>query len=120
MEFLAKNLYGNSVTLHDLSVTTLNEAHFQQMWQCINTEVTCSCWNDLFYSGLKVEDELPIALDSCFDFKGSTHYLIKVNDTVAVWVRLINQYPTDQVIDLANIFSPLIKQSTASTEAIYL
>ena len=90
------------------------------MLQCINIKVERSYWNDLSYSDLKVEDELPIALANYFGFKRSIHYLIKVNDTVAVWVRLINQYPADQVIDQANIFSPLIKQSTASTEAIYL
>lgn len=76
-------------------MTTLNEAHFQQMLQCINIKVERSYWNDLSYSDLKVEDELPIALANYFGFKRSIYYLIKVNDTVALWVRLINQYPAD-------------------------
>jgi hypothetical protein len=46
-----------------------------------------SYWNDLSYSDLKVEDELPIALANYFGFKRSIYYLIKVNDTVALWVR---------------------------------
>ncbi len=51
-------------------------------------EVDRSCWTYLPDSGFKTEDELRIALGNCFGFKGSIHYLIKVNARVAGWVRV--------------------------------
>jgi RimJ/RimL family protein N-acetyltransferase len=121
VHFLAENLYGASVTLHDLSTTPLTEEYFKQIWQSVTTEVDRSCWTYLPYSDFKTEDELRIALGNCFGFKGSIHYLIEVNQTMVGWVGLINQCPADQVIEIGNVyFSHQMKQSTASTEVIYL
>ncbi len=73
------------------------------------------------YSGFETSDELRIALTNCFGFKGTTHYLIEVNHTIVGWVGLMNQRPTDHVIEIGNVyFSHQMKQSTASTEVIYL
>ena len=121
VHFLAENLYGKNVTLHYLSATILTEDRVKQIWQCVNTEVDRSCWTYLPYSGFETADELRIALESCFGFKGTTHYLIEVNHTIVGWVGLINQRPIDHVIEIGNVyFSHQMKQSTASTEAIYL
>lgn len=84
-------------------------------------EVDRSCWTYLPYSGFKTVDELQIALESCFGFKGTTHYLIEVNHTIVGWVGLMNQRPMDHAIEIGNVyFSHQMKQSTASTEVIYL
>ena len=118
---LAENLYGHSATLHDLSVTIPSEEHFKQIWQCVKTEVDRSCWTYLPYPGFETEDELRNALKSHFGFNGATHYLIEVNHAMVGWVGLINQCPADQVIEIGNVyFSHQMKQSTASTEVIYL
>ena len=121
VHLLAENLYGHSATLHDLSVTTPSEEHFKQIWQCVKTEVDCSCWTYLPYPGFETEDELRSALKNHFGFNGATHYLIEVNHAMVGWVGLINQCPADQVIEIGNVyFSHQMKQSTASTEVIYL
>ena len=121
VHLLAENLYGNRVTLHCLSVATLSEEHFKQIWQCVKTEVNRSCWTYLPYSGFETEGELRSALENHFGFKGTTHYLIEVNQTMVGWVGLINQCPADHVIEIGNVyFSHQIKQSTALTEVIYL
>ena len=121
VHLLVENLYGKSVTLHYLSATTLSEERVKQIWQCVKTEVDRSCWTYLPYSGFKTVDELQIALESCFGFKGTTHYLIEVNHTIVGWVGLMNQRPMDHAIEIGNVyFSHQMKQSTASTEVIYL
>jgi len=121
VHLLAENLYGNRVTLHCLSVATLSKEHFKQIWQCVKTEVNRSCWTYLPYSGFETEGELRSALENHFGFKGTTHYLIEVNHTLVGWVGLINQCPADQVVEIGNVyFSHQIKQSTASTEVVYL
>jgi RimJ/RimL family protein N-acetyltransferase len=118
---LAENIYGNRVTLHDFSATTLSEEHFKQIWHCVKTEVDRSCWTYLPYSCFETEGELRSALENHFGFKGTTHYLIEVNQTMVGWVGLINQCPADHVIEIGNVyFSHQMKQSTASTEVIYL
>ncbi|NNH79004.1 GNAT family N-acetyltransferase [Acinetobacter sp. ANC 5380] len=121
VHLLSENLYGNRVTLHDLSATRLNEDHFKQIWQCVKTEVDRSCWTYLPYSGFETEGELRSALENHFGFNGTTHYLIEVNQTMVGWVGLINQCSADHVIEIGNVyFSHQMKQSTASTEVIYL
>lgn len=121
VHLLAENLYGNRVTLHDLSATILSEDHFKQIWQSVKTEVDRSCWTYLLYSGFETEDELRSALGNHFGFKGTTHYLIEVNQTMVGWVGLINQCSADHVIEIGNVyFSHQMNQSTASTEVVYL
>ncbi len=121
VHLLVENLYGKSVTLHYLSATTLSEDRFKQIWQCVKTEVDRSCWTYLPYSDFESADELRSALENCFGFKGTTHYLIEVNHMIVGWVGLMNQRPTDHVIEIGNVyFSHQMKQSTASTEVIYL
>ena len=121
VHLLAENLYGNSATLQDLSVTTPSEEHFKQIWQCVKTEVDRSCWTYLPYPAFETEDELRSALKNHFGLNRATHYLIEVNHAMVGWVGLINQCPADQVIEIGNVyFSHQMKQSTASTEVIYL
>ncbi|TCB49600.1 N-acetyltransferase [Acinetobacter sp. ANC 4779] len=121
IHLVAENLCGKNVKLHDLSATPLSEEHFKQIWQCVKTEADRSCWTYLPYSGFETTDELRIALYNYFDFKGTTHYLIEVSHRMVGWVGLINQCPADHVIEIGNVyFSHQMKQSTASTEVIYL
>jgi RimJ/RimL family protein N-acetyltransferase len=77
---------------------------------------------DLFaYAGFESAGELQTALENNFNFKNSIHYLVEVNHAIVGWVGLLNQRSADHVIEIGNVyFSHLMKQSTASTEVIYL
>lgn len=121
VNFLAETLYGKHATLQLLSSALLDPNRMQQIWQCVNSEVDRSCWTYLPYSGFVKEAELQIALENSFGFKNSTHYLIEINHMIVGWVGLLNQRSADHVIEIGNVyFSHQMKQSTASTEVIYL
>ncbi len=119
--FLAETLYGKHATLQVLSSAILDPNRMQQVWQCVNSEVDLSCWTYLSYAGFESADELRAALENNFNFKNSIHYLVEVNHAIVGWVGLLNQRSADHVIEIGNIyFSYKMKQSTASTEVIYL
>ena len=49
------------------------------------------------------------------------HYLIEVNHMIVGWIGLINERSAHRAIEVGNVyFSHQMKQSTASTEVIYL
>ncbi|OTG70729.1 GNAT family N-acetyltransferase [Acinetobacter sp. ANC 4169] len=119
--FLAEILYGKHATLQVLSSAILDPNRMQQLWQCVHGEVDRSCWTYLPYSGFENADELRTTLENSFGFKDSIHYLVEVNHAIVGWVGLLNQRSADHVIEIGNIyFSYKMKQSTASTEVIYL
>ncbi|WP_322853468.1 GNAT family protein [Acinetobacter sp. ANC 3903] len=119
--FLAKILYGKHATLQVLSSAKLDPNRMQPVWQCVNSEVDRSCWTYLPYSGFETTEELRAAFDNNFNFKDSIHYLVEVNHRLVEWLGLLNQCSVDHVIEIGNVyFSHQIKQSTASTEVIYL
>ncbi|WP_291354318.1 GNAT family N-acetyltransferase [Acinetobacter sp. UBA3106] len=121
IHFLAETLYGKYANLHVLSSAILDPDRLQQIWQSVNSEGDRSCWTYLPYPGFEHAAELQRALEHSFGFQGSTHYLIEVNQIMVGWVGLINQCPADHVIEIGNVyFSHQMKQSTASTEVIYL
>ena len=121
VHLLVENLYGKDVTLHYLSATTLNEERVQQIWQCVKTEEDRRCWTYLPYSNFESAEELHITLEDYFGFKGTVHYLIEVNHMIVGWIGLINERSAHRAIEVGNVyFSHQMKQSTASTEVIYL
>src|SRR5690554_1806910 len=121
ISFLADTLYGKYATLQVLSPAILDTVRIQQIWQCVNSEVDRRCWTYLPYSGFETAEELRAALENNFNFKNSIHYLVEVNHQLVGWLGLLNQRSADHVIEIGNIyFSHRMKQSTASTEVIYL
>lgn len=119
--FLADTFYGKYATLHVLSSATMSADQLKQVWQCVNGEVDRSCWTYLPYSGFENAAELQTALENNFKFKNSIHYLVEANHAIVGWVGLLNQRSADHVIEIGNVyFSHQLKQSTASTEVIYL
>ncbi len=119
--FIAENLNGNSVCLNFLSSQSSHLPYLAQIWHCVDSEPDRRCWTYLPYSGFESEAELQIALESNFGFAGSIHYLILVNGEAVGWIGLLNERAKDRVIEIGNVyFSHKMKQSTASTETIYL
>ncbi|MDQ9009418.1 GNAT family protein [Acinetobacter gerneri] len=119
--FLAETLQGSTVRLVALSENTLPADQLEQIWQCVSSEPDRRCWTYLSYSGFESDAELAQALQHNFGFKGSTHYLIIVNQQAVGWIGLLNERANDRVIEIGNVyFSHKMKQSTASTETIYL
>lgn len=121
VHLLVENIYGKNVTLHCFSAATLNEERVQQIWQCVKTEEDRRCWTYLPYSSFETKEELQSALENCFGFQGTVHYLIEVNHVIVGWIGLLNERSEHHIIEIGNVyFSHQMKQSTASTEVIYL
>lgn len=121
VHLLVENIYGKNVTLHCFSAATLNEERVQQIWQCVKTEEDRRCWTYLPYSSFETKEELQSALENCFGFQGAVHYLIEVNHVIVGWIGLLNERSEHHIIEIGNVyFSHQMKQSTASTEVIYL
>lgn len=115
------HLIGHQVKLLDAFLGQTNNQHIEQLWQVVSTESDDRCWTYLPYAGFESQESLALALKTQFGFHESTHFLIEVNQKIVGWVALMNIRPNHGVIEIGNVyFSHAMKQTTASTEVIYL
>lgn len=114
-------LQGYHVTLHHLDGSILDSQWIDQIWEMVISEPNLSCWTYLPYAEFKTKEQLCESLNHQFNFNGSFHYLIEVEQRMVGWVALLNQRSEHRCIEIGNVyFSHAMKQSTASTEVIYL
>lgn len=120
-EYQAQALNSAHVRLNHLTAATLQQQDIEQLWACVAAEPDLSCWTYLPYTGFSEQVQLAQKLKDNFNFAGSTHYLIEVNQRLVGWVALLNPRPDHRAIEIGNVyFSAQMKQSTASTACIYL
>lgn len=121
IHFQAFHLQGASLKLQCLNTQKISVQQLSQLWEIVNSEPDHRCWTYLPYSGFETIEILTDAVDGLFGFSDSVHYLIEVNQQVVGWIAMLNIREQSHVLEIGNVyFSHVIKQSTASTEAVYL
>ena len=121
IHFKQNQLHGSVVILHKLSHLSENIQWVEQLWHVVSSEPDQRCWTYLPSPAFITKQELFEKLNHHFNFLESFHYVIEFKNKIVGWVGLINNRPEHHVIEIGNVyFSHLMKQSTASTEVIYL
>ena len=116
------SIYGKHVVLHALMHNGDVQAKWvDQIWDTVKSEPNESCWTYLPYQSFDSKNVLEQKLKNNFEFLGSLHYLIEVDQKIVGWIALLNVRPEHGAVEIGNVyFSHKLKQSTASTEIIYL
>lgn len=120
--FQSSDLIGRTVKLLDISKGEhLSKQNLEKIWNTVLSEPNQSCWTYLPYTEFKSFEELEKKLKSSFNFSDSVHYLIEVDEDIVGWIALINIRNQVRSIEIGNVyFSHRMKQTTSSTEAVYL
>lgn len=120
-QFDKKELTGTHLSLICLNRQAVSQIQLEQLWQAICAEPDERCWEYLPYDGFKSIEDLKCALEHLFNFSESIHYLVEVDRKIIGWVALLDLRIQSRVIEIGNVyFSQLLKNSTGSTEVIYL
>lgn len=114
-------LQGQIVSLVPFSLGLLSKTKLEQLWHNIQIEPDERCWTYLPYSGFESAQELQEQLAQQFGFAETLHYFIETQQGVVGWVALLNLRAAQGIVEIGNVyFSHVLKQSTASTEVIFL
>ena len=120
-QIATQTLQGQRLSLIPFSLTSLSQMKQDQLWYNIQTEPDGRCWTYLPYSGFDSAQDLQTQLTQNFGFVETLHYFIETQQGIAGWVALLNLRATQGVVEIGNVyFSHVLRQSTASTEAIFL
>lgn len=112
---------GTHLNLICLNRQAVSQTQLEHLWDAICSEPDERCWTYLPYEEFSSIDDLKYALDHLFDFSESIHYLVEIDCKINGWISLLNIRIQSRVIEIGNIyFSQLLKNTTASTEVIYL